>query len=106
MANLELQEKNGKIFCPLKRAWHIAKPEERIRQQWICKLVNQYGYSLDQMAQELKVNNSKRGQGKARADIVVWKSKQDKDDKKGCLYCCGMQSGKCKNPCGGLLSRL
>ena len=82
MANLELQEKNGKIFCPLKRAWHIAKPEERIRQQWICKLVNQYGYSLDQMAQELKVNNSKRGQGKARADIVVWKSKQDKDDKK------------------------
>lgn len=31
------------------------------------------------MAQELKVTNSKRGQGKARADIVIWKSKKDKD---------------------------
>ena len=31
------------------------------------------------MAQELKVTNSKRGQGKARADIVVWKTKKDKD---------------------------
>ena len=27
-------------------------------------------------------NNSKRGQGKARADIVIWKSEQDKKDKK------------------------
>ena len=34
------------------------------------------------MDQELKVNNSKRGQGKARADIVIWKSEQDKKDKK------------------------
>lgn len=44
--------------------------------------MNYYGYSLDQMAQELKVNNSQCGQGKARADIVIWKSKKDKDDKK------------------------
>ena len=36
----------------------------------------------EQMDQELKVNNSKRGQGKARADIVIWKSEQDKKDKK------------------------
>ena len=34
------------------------------------------------MAQELKVNNSQRGQGTARADIVIWKSKKDKDDRK------------------------
>lgn len=34
------------------------------------------------MAQELKVSNSSRGQGKARADIVIWKSKQDQTDKK------------------------
>ena len=31
---------------------------------------------------EVLVNNSKRGQGKARADIVIWKSEQDKKDKK------------------------
>ena len=34
------------------------------------------------MEQDLKVNNSKRGQGKARADIVIWKNEQDKKDKK------------------------
>ncbi len=82
MANLEVQEKDGKIFCPLKNAWFIAKPEEKVRQRYITILVNEYGYSLDQMAQELQVNNSSRGQGKARADIVIWKSKKDKEDGK------------------------
>ena len=82
MAKLEYQEKDGKVFCPLVNKWLVAKPEEKVRQRYICSLVNDYGYSLDQMAQELKVNNSKRGQGKARADIVIWKSPKDRDDKK------------------------
>ena len=82
MADLEVQEKDGKIYCPLKKAWHISTPEERVRQYYIAILANKYGYSLEQMDQELKVNNSKRGQGKARADIVIWKSEQDKKDKK------------------------
>jgi len=82
MARLEYQEKDGKVFCPLVNKWLVAKPEEKVRQRYICTLVNDYGYSLDQMAQELKVNNSQRGQGKARADIVIWKSKKDKDDRK------------------------
>ena len=82
MADLEVQEKDGKIYCPLKKAWHISTPEERVRQYYIAILANKYGYSLEQMEQELKVNNSKRGQGKARADIVIWKNEQDKKDKK------------------------
>lgn len=82
MADFEVQEKDGKIYCPLKKAWHVSTPEERVRQYYIAILANKYGYSLKQMEQELKVNNSKRGQGKARADIVIWKSEQDKKDKK------------------------
>lgn len=82
MADLEVQEKDGKIYCPLKKAWHVSTPEERVRQYYIAILANKYGYSLEQMDQELKVNNSKRGQGKARADIIIWKSEQDKKDKK------------------------
>lgn len=82
MADLEVQEKDGKIYCPLKKSWHVSTPEERVRQYYIAILANKYGYSLEQMDQELKVNNSKRGQGKARADIVIWKSEQDKKDKK------------------------
>lgn len=79
---LEYQEKDGKIFCPLKNKWLVARPEERVRQRYVCTLVNEYGYSLDQMAQELQVNNSNRGQGRAKADIVVWKSKKDKEEDK------------------------
>lgn len=82
MAKLEVQVKDGKIYCPLKNKWLVAKPEEKVRQKYIAILVNEYGYALDQMEQELKVNNSSRGQGKARADIVIWKSKADKDAKK------------------------
>lgn len=82
MATLPIKRENGKIFCPLKNAWHIETPEEKVRQEYIKHLVEDYGYSLDQMAQELKVNNSQRGQGKSRADIVVWKSKADKEASK------------------------
>ena len=84
MTKLTVQEKNGKIYCPLKDEWHVSKPEEKVRQAWVCKLVNEYGYSLDQMGQEISVTNSKkstgeaRGDGNARADLVVWKSKEDK----------------------------
>ena len=77
---MELQIKNNKIFAPLKNKELILTPEERVRQEYICRLVNHYGYDLAQMEQELQVNNSNRGQGKARADIVVWKSASAKSN--------------------------
>ena len=77
---MELQINGNKIFAPLKNKELALTPEERVRQEYICRLVNIYGYSLDQMAQEVQVNNSHRGQGKARADIVIWKSSSDKKD--------------------------
>lgn len=81
---IKVSEKDGKILCPLlgEDVWHIATPEERVRQRYIAILVNEYGYSIDQMAQEVPVNTSKRGTGRSRADIVIWKSKGDKDNKK------------------------
>ena len=77
---MELQIKNNKIFAPLKNKELVLTPEERVRQEYICRLVNHYGYDLAQMEQELQVNNSHRGQGKARADIVVWKSASAKNN--------------------------
>ena len=71
---MEIQTKDNKIFAPLKGKWLVSTPEERVRQEYICRLVNHYGYDLNQMEQEIQVNNSSRGQGKARADIVIWKS--------------------------------
>lgn len=79
---MEVQIENNKIYAPLKKKWLILKPEEEVRQQYICRLVESYGYSLGQMDQEMQVTNSQRGQGAARADIVVWRSSEDKEAKK------------------------
>ena len=79
MATLQIKRENGKIFCPLTDSWHIETPEEKVRQEYIKILVENYGYSLDQMAQEITVSASLRGQGRSRADIVIWKTKEDKD---------------------------
>ena len=77
---MEVQEKDNKIFAPLKDKWLVLTPEERVRQEYICRLVNNYGFALEQMGQEIQVNNSHRGQGKARADIVIWKSASAKNN--------------------------
>ena len=79
---LEVQVDGNKIYSPLRDKWLVLTPEEQVRQGYICRLVNVYGYDLEQMDEELKVNNSHRGQGKARADIVIWKSKEDKKKNK------------------------
>ena len=75
---MEIQIKDNKIYAPLKDKWLILKPEEEVRQTYIKRLVDSYGYTISQMDQEIQVSNSQRGQGAARADIVVWRSKEDK----------------------------
>ena len=79
---MDIQIKDNKIFAPLKNKWLVLKPEEEVRQKYICRLVNNYGFAIEQMTQELQVNNSQRGQGMARADIVVWKNLEDKQNNK------------------------
>ena len=81
---MDIQKRNNdkEIYAPLKNKWLVMKPEEEVRQKYICRLVDSYGYSLDQMDQEIQVSNSQRGQGAARADIVVWRSNEDKESKK------------------------
>lgn len=81
---VELKTEKGKeyIFAPLKNKWLEAKPEEKVRQQFICDLVNDYDYSLEQMDQEVKLTNSSRGTGRALADLIVWKSAEDKKKNK------------------------
>lgn len=83
--DIETRNNNHEIFAPLKDKWLVNKPEEQVRQKYICRLVDSYGFSLDQMAQEIQVTNSQRGQGAARADIVIWRSKEEKVKGKNAL---------------------
>ena len=77
---LEVEINGNKIKAPLRgeNVWLLRKPEEEVRQNYICRLVNSYGFGLEQMDQEVQVSNSQRGQGRAMADIVVWRSAKDK----------------------------
>jgi type I restriction enzyme M protein len=79
--DIKYRNNNKEIFAPLKNSWLVATPEEIIRQETICKLVVDYGYELEQMEQERSVTNSKNGNGRARADIVIWKSEKDRKGK-------------------------
>jgi type I restriction enzyme M protein len=78
----EIEIKDNKIKAPLKGSdvWLVLRPEEQVRQKYICRLLNNYGFIVDQMAQEVKVNNSQRGQGRSMADIVVWRNAKDKNE--------------------------
>lgn len=81
-STIEVKIDGNKIYSPLRDKWLVLTPEELVRQNYVCRLVKVYGYTLEQMDEELKVNNAHRGQGKARADIVIWKSKEDKKKNK------------------------
>lgn len=80
---MKVEIKDNKTKAPLKGkdVWLVNKPEEKVRQEYIARLVNHYGFNLEQMEQEVQVNNSQRGQGRASADIVIWKNKKDKAER-------------------------
>jgi hypothetical protein len=71
-SELQIQTKNGKIFSPIRQKWLEETPEERVRQEYLLVLVNEYGYSLDQIGEEEPVTG--RGSGQARADFLIWRS--------------------------------
>lgn len=64
------------IFCPIRKKLYKAKPEEIVRQWWIYRLKEVYGYSFSQIDVEVKVTVGST-EAKKRADIVVYM-----DDKK------------------------
>lgn len=87
MEKLEIQRKDWKILSFIrsstkKESWLTETPEETVRQEFVCRLVNDYWYSLDQMGEEILLTTSSRWTGKARADIVVWKTKEEKESNK------------------------
>ena len=40
---MEIKKKDNTIYAPLKDKWLVNKPEEEVRQKYICRLVDSYG---------------------------------------------------------------
>ena len=80
MNELEIKrdEKRRKIWSHVRRKWLVETPEETVRQEYLLVLINEYGFSLDQIAEE--VNLAGRGSASARADFVLWRTVRDKVD--------------------------
>lgn len=82
---MEIKIESNLIYSPIRDKWLVLKPEEEVRQRYVCRLVDSYGYDIKQMGEEVKVTNSQRGQGAARADIVIWRNEEDKRKGKNAL---------------------
>jgi type I restriction enzyme M protein len=66
----------GKIYSHVRRKWLVETPEETVRQEYLLVLVNEYGFVLEQIAEELELTG--RGSASARADFVIWRTAHDK----------------------------
>ena len=66
---LSIQEKDNKIFSHIRKIWLIKTPEEIVRQNYLLVIVNDYGYSLDQIGEELAITG--RGAGNASLKIIL-----------------------------------
>ncbi len=82
MIQIEINE--NKIKAPLKgeNVWLILSPEEEVRQKYICRLVNTYGFSLEQIEQDFTFDTLKNHSDKIKTDIVVWRNIKEKEEKK------------------------
>jgi type I restriction enzyme M protein len=70
----------GRIYSHVRAIWLVETPEERVRQEYLCVLTNEYGFALDQIAEEMSV--VERGSARARADFIIWRNAADKRDGK------------------------
>ncbi len=72
---IQLNKEKNKIYAPLLGKWVPYSSEEELKQKFIHRLTETYGYSLDQLGQDVKVKK------RYEADIAIWRSKSDKEKK-------------------------
>lgn len=74
--NMELKVENNKIYAPILGKWIKLTPEEKLKQQFIIRLINHYGYSLEQLGQDVVIKD------RYKADIGIWRNKLEKKKNK------------------------
>lgn len=75
---IKREEKKGKIWSHVRSKWLVETPEETVRQKYLLILANEYGFSLDQIAEESDLTGP--GSASSRADFVIWRTAKDKAD--------------------------
>ncbi len=70
----------NQLFSRVRQKWLVKTPEEEVRQTFLDVITTEYGFALPQIAEEEELTG--RGSGRARADFVIWRTVQDRQDKK------------------------
>ncbi|MFH1549015.1 MAG: N-6 DNA methylase [Planctomycetota bacterium] len=68
----QIRIRGNEIFSPLRQKWVRLTPEERVRQEYLRVLIEEYGYKPGQIEEEVSVTG--RGSGDARADFLIWRT--------------------------------
>jgi hypothetical protein len=75
---LSVRREKGNIWSYIRKKWLEETPEETVRQEYLCTLANEYGFSTDRMDEELEVTGC--GSGYAGTDFIIWRRARDKSD--------------------------
>lgn len=67
----------GQIWSHVRAKWLVETPEELVRQEYLCLLVNEYGFTLEQIDEEVSLPGD-RGNKNARADFVIWRTVEER----------------------------
>ena len=70
-----------KIDFPIKKEMLFKSPEEKVRHEYIDRLINYYGFNINQIEQDAKIKDVKNNRILAKADIVVWRSFEERKNK-------------------------
>ncbi|MCX6907176.1 MAG: N-6 DNA methylase [Verrucomicrobia bacterium] len=84
LQSLSVRREKGRIWSHVRQKWLNETPEESVRQEYLCVLVNEYGFSIEQIDEEVSAPGQ-RGTKDARADFVIWRTPQDRRDGKTSL---------------------
>jgi type I restriction enzyme M protein len=74
---ISVRRQKGKIWSHVRSKWLDETPEEVVRQEYLCVLVNHYGFTLEQIDEEVTLPGE-RGNKHARADFVIWRTVEDR----------------------------
>ena len=72
----QIQIRGNQIYSILRQKWIALTPEERVRQEYLRILIEEYGYKMEQIEEEVSVTG--RGSGDARADFLIWRTPEAK----------------------------
>jgi type I restriction enzyme M protein len=83
VSELAVRSENGRIWSHVRQKWLVETPEERVRQAYLSVLANEYGFRPDQIDEEIELTG--RGTGQARADFVIYRTPDDKTQRRAPL---------------------